>query len=236
MKDLEGKVRACIDKYNMIEDGDHIAVGVSGGKDSMYLLNVLNSLKAYYPKQFRLTAITVDPCFNGKDTDYSAVKEYCADQGIPYIIRKTNLGTIIFEDNKEKNPCSLCARMRRGILHNICNENGINKLALGHHLDDAAQTVLMNLFYGGKLGCFSPVTYLSRKDIYMIRPLLFCEDHEIRKLVARKGLPVVKSLCPVDGSTKRAETEQLIDNLKKDFPDIKAKIIGAIQRSGLDGW
>lgn len=236
MKELEGRVRACIDKYNMIDNGDTVAVGVSGGKDSMLLLSALYSLSRYYPADFSVTAITADPCFNGIETDYSKIEYYCKERNIPYIIKRTRLGTIVFDEQKEKNPCSLCARMRRGILHNVCKEHGIQKLALGHHLDDAAQTVIMNLFYGGKIGCFSPKTYLSRKDLHMIRPLLFCEEADIRKAVKRNELPVVKSLCPVDGNTSRKETEEIIVSLEEKFPDLKAKIIGSIQRGHIDGW
>ena len=143
---------------------------------------------------------------------------------------------VIFEDRQEPNPCSLCARMRRGILHNICVREGANKLALGHHQDDAAQTLLMNLFYGGKLGCFSPKSYLSRKKITLLRPLAFCQEREIRNACARMGLPVVKSGCPVDGLTARQDTEDLIRTLEARFPDLKAKLLGAMQRAGLDGW
>lgn len=236
MKNLEGTVRAAIDRYHMIEEGDRIAVGVSGGKDSLYLLDSLISISRYYPKRFTVMALTADPCFGGSPTDFSAVEDLCRSYEIPYIIKRTRLGTIIFDEQKEKNPCSLCARMRRGILHNLCRELGVNKLALGHHLDDAVQTFFMNLFYGGKLGCFSPVTYLSRKNIHMIRPLIFCEERDIQRVVQKKMLPVVKSLCPVDGVTARKEIDERIAVLKKDFPDIRAKVIGSIQRSGLDGW
>lgn len=236
MKNLIGHVRAAIEKYQMIETGDRIGVGVSGGKDSVFLLASLHVLSQYYPKKFTVTAITVDPCFEGKPSDFSKISTLCRELGIPYIIRETTLARIIFEENNEKNPCSLCARMRRGILHNICVEQNLNKLALGHHLDDAVQTYFMNLLYGGKFACFSPVTYLSRKDITMIRPLVFCEESQVRNAVNREGLPVVKSGCPVDGLTARKDTSVFVDNMRADFPDIKAKVIGAMQRSGLNGW
>lgn len=236
MKHLVGKVRAAVEKYDMIAEGDRVAVGVSGGKDSLFLLCALAELSRYYPKRFTVTAVTADPCFGGRDTDFSQVEKLCEALSVPYIIRKTNLGAVIFEDRKEENPCSLCARMRRGILHNICVEQGFNKIALGHHLDDAVQTFLMNLLYGGKLGCFSPKSYLSRKEITMIRPLIFCEEREIRNAAVRMRLPVVKSGCPADGVTARKDTERLIAHLQGDFPDIKAKVMGAIRRAGLDGW
>lgn len=236
MEKLIGRVRAAIEKYQMIEEGDRIAVGVSGGKDSLFLLCALASLSKYYPKHFTVTAITADPRFGDHDTDFSQVEALCASLEIPYRIKRTDLGTLIFEDRKEPNPCSLCARMRRGILHNLCVEEGIGKLALGHHFDDAAQTFFMNLLYGGKLGCFSPKTYLSRKGITVIRPLLFCEERELQNAAARMGLPTVKSGCPADGVTARKDTEELLAQWEKTFPDLRAKIIGAMQRAGLDGW
>lgn len=236
MQKLIGKVRAAVERYQMIDEGDRIAVGVSGGKDSLFLLCALAELSHYYPKRFTVAAITADPCFGGKETDFSQIEALCEGLSVPYIIRKTNLGRVIFEDRKEQSPCSLCAKMRRGILHNICVEQGFNKIALGHHYDDAVQTFLMNLFYGGKLGCFSPKSYLSRKNITMIRPLIFCEEREIRNAAARMGLPVVKSGCPADGVTARKDTELLISQLEKQFPDLKAKILGVMQRNGLDGW
>lgn len=236
MKQLIGKVRAAVEKYQMIDEGDKIAVGVSGGKDSLVLLCALAELSRYYPKHFTVTAITADPCFGGKDTDFSQIEKLCSELNVPYIIRKTNLGQVVFEDRKEKNPCSLCAKMRRGILHNICVEEGFNKIALGHHYDDAVQTFLMNLFYGGKIGCFSPKSYLSRKNITMIRPLIFCEEREIRNAAARMSLPVVKSACPADGVTARKDTEVLISQLEEQFPDLKAKILGAMQRAEIDNW
>lgn len=231
-----GKVRAAIEKYNMIDDGDRVAVGVSGGKDSMLLLAALNSLSRYYPKKFEVYGVTADPCFGGKPTDFSAIECFCSDNKINYEIYPTQLGSIIFDERKEPNPCSLCARMRRGILHNICVDKGFNKIALGHHLDDAAQTFLMNLLYGGKIGCFSPKSYLSRKNITMIRPLVFCHEKDVLNAVKRENVPVVKSDCPADGVTARKDTEIFLANLQNDFPDIKKKIVGAMQRIDLDEW
>lgn len=236
MEQLTGHVRAAIDKYHMIEPRDKIAVGVSGGKDSMYLLYALHSIQAYHGIPFELTAITIDPQFGGREGDYSAVEAFCRERGIPYIIRRTDLANIIFEEERTGSPCSLCARMRRGILHNLCVEYGLNKIALGHHLDDAAQTFLMNLFYGGKVGCFAPVTWLSRKRLTLIRPLVFCEEADIRRQVYRLSLPIVKSLCPVDGETARKDTADLIRRLETPFPDLRAKIIGAMQRGDIDRW
>ena len=236
MSELTGHVRAAADQYQMIAPGDRIAVAVSGGKDSMYLLYALLSLKRYYPKPFELTAVTIDPGFNGQEGDYSAVTAFCTEQGIRHIIKHSDLYQTIFEEHRPTSPCSLCARMRRGMLHNLCVQHDLNKIALGHHLDDAVQTVLMNLFYGGRIGCFSPVTFLSRKKLTMIRPLIFCEEGHIRRQANRLSLPILKSQCPVDGITARKDTADLIQKLERDFPDLKAKLIGAIQRGGINGW
>lgn len=236
MQKVIGKVRAAVEHYQLIDEGDRIGVGVSGGKDSLFLLCALHELSRYYPKKFTVTAVTADPCFGGQETDFSAIEALCHEREIPYYIKRTNLGTVIFDERKEKNPCSLCAKMRRGILHNTCVELGLNKIALGHHADDAVQTLFMNLFYGGKLGCFSPKSYLSRKDITMIRPLVFCEEREIVNAAARMQLPVVKSNCPADGVTARKDTSDLIERLEQEFPDLRAKLQGAMQRAGLDGW
>ena len=236
MQKLIGKIRAAVEKYALIDEGDRVAVGVSGGKDSLLLLCAMAELSRYYPKHFTVTAVTADPCFGGQETDFSKVEALCESLHVPYLIKRTNLGQVVFEDRQEKNPCALCAKMRRGILHNICVEQGLNKIALGHHYDDAVQTFLMNLLYGGKLGCFSPKSYLSRKNITLIRPLIFCEEREIRNAAARMELPIVKSGCPADGVTARKDTEVLISKLEQDFPDLKAKLLGAMQRAGLDGW
>ncbi len=236
MKDLAGKVRAAVEHYQLIDEGDRIAVGVSGGKDSLFLLWSMAQLARYYPKKFSLLAVTADPCFGGKETDFSGIEAFCRELSVPYLIRRTNLGPIIFEERREKNPCGLCAKMRRGILHNICVERGFNKIALGHHFDDAAQTFLMNLFYGGSIGCFSPKSYLSRKDLTLIRPLIFCEEREIKKEASKRGFPVVKSGCPADGNTARRDTQRLISSLEREFPDLRTKLVGALQRGGIDGW
>ncbi|HIS49480.1 MAG TPA: tRNA 2-thiocytidine biosynthesis protein TtcA [Candidatus Gallacutalibacter pullistercoris] len=236
MQKLMGQMRAAMERYEMVKPGDKIAVGVSGGKDSLMLLTGLAKLRAFYPVPFSLIAITADPCFGGQETDFSAIEELCRELDVPYLIRRTRLGSIIFEERKEENPCSLCARMRRGILHEMAKENGCTALALGHHFDDAVQTFFMNLFYGGKLGCFSPKSYLSRRDLWMIRPMVFCEERDIRNTAARLELPVVKSQCPADGCTSRKDTELLVAELEKQFPDLRKKVMGAMQRAGLDHW
>lgn len=236
MEKLAGVIRAAVDKYNMIEEGDRIAVGVSGGKDSLVLLLGLAHLRRYYPRKFSLTAISVDPCFEGQESDFGSVEELCREINVEYVIRRTELYKVVFEDKQAKSPCSLCAKMRRGILHNMAKELGCNKLALGHHSDDAAETLLMNLFCCGKVECFRPVTYLSRKELYMIRPMLFCDESKVRSVAERYRLPVVKSRCPMDKNTEREETGKLIEELSLRYPDLKAKLIGALQRGDISGW
>lgn len=229
-------MRSAMERYNMIDDGDKIAVGVSGGKDSVALLCCLSELRRFYPQHYELVAVTLDPCFNGVCEDYSELEELCLRLGVPYYVRRTQLGTIIFEDRREKNPCSLCARMRRGMLHDFAKAQGCNKIALGHHEDDAAETFFMNLLNGGTIGSFSPVSYLSRKDLTMIRPMIFVKEASIDAMVKRLHLPVVKSACPADGHTQREATKTLIKELEKNYGHINQKVIGALQRRGIDRW
>lgn len=236
MQKHSGLLRAAIDKYNMIEEGDHIAVGVSGGKDSLALLTGLAHLRRYYPKKFTLTAITADPCFFGEDSDFSAIEKLCKELDVPYVIRRTELYKVVFEDMKPQSPCALCAKMRRGILHNMAKELSCNKLALGHHSDDAAETLLMNLFCQGNIGCFSPVTYLSEKDLFMIRPMIFCDESKIESLSDRYNFPVVKSRCPMDKNTERESAGKLIKELSKTYPDLKSKLTGALERGHISNW
>ena len=236
MQKLMGQMRAAMERYQMVQPGDKIAVGVSGGKDSLTLLAGLAKLRDYYPVPFSLVAITADPCFGGVETVFSPVEDFCRELDVPYLLRRTRLGAIIFEERKEENPCSLCARMRRGILHEMAKANGCTALALGHHFDDAVQTFFMNLFYGGKLGCFSPKSYLSRRELWLIRPMVFCEERDIRNASQRLQFPVVKSACPADGCTSRKDTELLVTELEKQFPDLRKKVMGAMQRAGLDHW
>ena len=236
MQKLTGQMRAAMERYQMIQPGDRVAVGVSGGKDSMVLLAGLAQLRRYYPVPFSLVALTADPCFHGEETDYSAVQQFCEENDIPYVIRRTRLGTLIFEERRESNPCNLCARMRRGILHDMAKEQGCAVIALGHHFDDAVQTFLMNLFYGGRIGCFSPKSELTRKQLLLIRPLIFCEEEDIRRAAGRCHLPIVKSTCPANGVTARQDTAELLRQLETQFPDLRKKLMGAMQRGHVDGW
>ncbi len=236
MQQIMSQIRAAIEDYRLIEPDDRIAVGISGGKDSLVLLCALANMRRFLPIKYDLAAITVDPCFDNVQTDFRQVEELCRRLQIKYEIRRSQLGNIIFEQRKESNPCSLCARMRRGILHDMSKQLNCNKIALGHHFDDAVQTFFMNLLYGGKIGCFSPMSYLSRKDLYLIRPMVFCEESKIKAAAYRYRLPVVKSQCPVDGHTCRQSTQELIGNLEKQFPDLRKKVMGALQRAQIDGW
>ena len=236
MRRILSQVRAAVDDYNMISNGDKIAVGVSGGKDSLILLRALCDLKRFYPKDFQIVAITVDMRFNKKDGDFSGIKKLCDEHGIEYIVKPTDLYEIIFEVRKEENPCALCARMRRGILHDTAKEYGCNKIALGHHLDDAAETFVMNLLLESRIGCFAPVTYLSRKDITMIRPLVYVREREATAASQRLSLPVVESGCPANEKTKREDIKQLLNDLCKQFGDVPEKIVGAMQRGEIDRW
>ena len=220
----------------MINDGDKIAVGISGGKDSLMLLKALCELRRFYSADFQVVAITLDMRFNNKDGDFSEIQKMCDDYGIEYIIKPTDLYEIIFNIRKEPNPCSLCARMRRGILHEAAKEAGCNKIALGHHLDDAAETFLMNLLVESRVGCFAPVTYLSRRDLTMIRPLIYVREREVTAAAERLNLPVVKSGCPANENTKREEIKQLINELSARYGDVPERIIGAMQRGGIDRW
>ena len=236
MQKLLSYMRSACQQYEMIKDGDRIAVGVSGGKDSMALLAAMADLRLFYPQKFELVAITLDPRFGGEDADYSAIEEFCKERGIGYIIKRTQLAEVIFDIRKESNPCSLCARMRRGALHDAAKAAGCNKIALGHHLDDVAETFIMNLFNGGTLDCFMPVTYLSRKDIYMIRPMIFARESDCARVVRRGNLPVVKSKCPADGTTERQEVKEFLNSLEKKYGNVREKILGAMQRKGVNGY
>lgn len=236
MQKLLSYMRSACQQYDMIKDGDRIAVGVSGGKDSMALLAAMANLRIFYPAKFELVAITLDPRFGGEDADYSEIGELCKKLDVEYIIKRTQLAEVIFDIRKESNPCSLCARMRRGALHDAAKAAGCNKIALGHHLDDVAETFIMNLLNGGTLDCFMPVTYLSRKDIYMIRPMIFARESDCARVARKENLPVVKSKCPADGTTERQEVKEFLNSLEKKYGNVREKILGAMQRKEINGY
>ena len=234
MQRMMGLVRRCIEDYRMIEPGDRIAVGVSGGKDSLTLLTLLAALREYVPYSYDLTAITIDMGLGGMD--FSPVARLCERLGVPYSRVETEIGPIIFEHRKENNPCSLCAKMRRGALNQALLEQGFSKVALGHHYDDAVETFLMSLLFEGRIGCFEPVTYLDRTGVTQIRPMLYLTEGMVRTFAAEHDLPVVHNLCPADKHTKRQEIKELVAVLSKTYPDLKARVFGAMQRLPLPQW
>ena len=233
MQRLIGLVRRCLEDYNMIEDGDRIAVGVSGGKDSLALLVFLAELRKYNHKRFEIEAITIDM---GLGMDYSGISALCQELNVPFHLVKTEIGPVIFEYRKEKNPCSMCAKMRRGALNQALLDRGLNKLALGHHYDDAVETFMMSLLYEGRISCFQPVTNLDRSGVIQIRPMLYIHEQTIDNFVTKRQLPVLENRCPVDKYTKREEIKQLIYELSARYPDLKDRIFGAMQRFPLPEW
>ncbi len=236
MQKLMGYMRAAIEQYEMIKDGDKIALGLSGGKDSVAMLAALARMRSFLPTKFELTAIIIDQRFSGDDTDYSALEVFCEMIKIPLTIRRTNIGKLVFETREEKNPCSLCARMRRGELHNLAKTIGCDKVALGHHMDDAAETFIMNLLNGGTIGSFSPVTYLSREEITLIRPMIFARESDAARVVRRENLPIAQKKCPVDGATERQDAKIILDSLEQKYGDVRSKILGALQRGSVSGF
>ena len=231
MQKLMGLVRRCVEDYHMISPGDKIAVGVSGGKDSLVLLKLLSGLRQYM--DFELEAITIDM---GLGMDYSGIEAMCREVDVPYSIIKTEIAPIIFDYRKEKNPCSMCSKMRRGALNQALLDRGLTKLALGHHYDDAVETFMMNLLFEGRIGCFQPVTNLDRTGIIQIRPMLYIHEKTVDSFATRFELPVVVNRCPVDKQTKREEIKNLVYELSSTYPDLKERIFGAMQRLPLPEW
>lgn len=236
MQRVLGNMRKAVQRYNMISPGDKIAVGVSGGKDSFVLLEGLFRLRKFLGVEFEIAAVTADPQFGGVPGDFSAVSEFCQSRGIEYHLLPTHIGEIVFDIRREKSPCSLCARMRRGALHGLASEIGCSKLALGHNLEDAVETFMMNLLTEGRIGCFSPVTVLEDRKLTVIRPLVLCHEKEIKKAARAVGLPVVNSRCPADGHTNRQQTKELINELEHRSPGVKERILGAMMRGNIDNW
>mgnify|MGYP002528821252 CR=1 FL=1 len=236
MQRLCGLMRKAVQDYEMIAPGDRVMVGVSGGKDSVALTIGLSMLRKYIGFDYEVVAVTLDPQFDHQPMDYSALAELFRQHGIPYEVRRTEIGPVVFDYRKEKNPCALCAKLRRGSLNTALTERGIHKIALGHHYDDAIETLLMNLLFEGRIGCFQPVTYLDRTGITQIRPLLYCREADIRRTVERLHLPVVHNPCPANGSTRRQEVKDLIHQLEGRYPDIRQKLFGSLQRYPLYGW
>lgn len=226
-------MRRAVDDYGMIEDGDRIAVGVSGGKDSLTLLMALVALRRFYPNKFELEAITLDMGFDG--ADFTPIADLCKEIGVNYTVVKTDIKTVVFDIRKESNPCALCAKMRKGALNEKALEMGITKVALGHHNEDAIETFFLSLFYEGRLNCFSPVTYLDRKGVTLIRPLVYTPEKLIKSFAKANDLPIVKNPCPADGNTKREKMKEFVAEKHAEDKGFKELVFGAMVR-GLDGW
>ena len=234
MKRTVSLIRRAIEDYGRIDEGATSAVGVSGGKDSLVLLNALAELSHYYPKKFEVMGLTLDLGYNA---DYSAVQAMCDKIGVEYKIKKTNFKEIIFDIRKESNPCSLCAKMRRGALNDMALENGCKKVALGHHNDDVLETFFLSLIYEGRINCFSPSTYLDRTGITQIRPMIYVRERDIRGIVRKYDIPVVHNPCPANGVTKREYMKNLIRQIEKETtPGLRKRLFHAIQYSGIEGW
>ena len=234
MRKVLSFLRRAIVDFDMIQAGDKIAVGVSGGKDSMLLLGALNDFRKFFDIKFDLIAITLDMGFN--KSDFSELIEYCAKNEIEFHLIKTDIGNVVFNIRNEKSPCSLCSKMRRGALNDTAKSLGCNKVALGHNFDDVVETVFMNLFYEGRYGCFAPVTYLSRVDITVIRPLIYMTERDIINEVRRDNIPITKSCCPANGVTKRQYMKNLFLELEKENKDLREKIFSSLKKSGVNGW
>lgn len=229
MKKILGCLRRAVEDFNMIDEDDRIAVGVSGGKDSLILLKALRLYQFMSPVKYELEAISLDMGY--EESDWSEVGRYCKDLGIPYTLKNTNIGTIVFDIRQEKNPCSLCAKLRRGALHNAALELGCKKVALGHHREDVIETLFLSMFYEGRLNTFSPVTYLDRKDITLIRPIIYAPEPEIKRAVKRHDIPVVFNPCPANGKTKREYIKNLLQDISKDIPNVQEQILNALKKT-----
>ena len=226
--------RKALDTYNMIKPNDKIAVGISGGKDSLALLYALANLKKFYPVPFELVGISVSLGF--EDFDLSKVQDLCDDLDVPFYIVHTDIGKIIFDQRNESNPCSLCSKLRKGALNDKALELNCTTIALGHHKEDIVETMMMNLFYGGRFGTFEPVTYLDRSNLYSIRPLMFVPERDIIGFTNKYKTPVVKSPCPADGITNRENMKEILSDLNHKIPGVSNRMFKAILTSDFDGW
>lgn len=227
-------VRRAVDDYCMIEDGDKIAIGISGGKDSLTLLYAMNDLKRFYPKHFEIHAVTVDLGF--ENLNLAGIRELCRTLGVEYTIVKTDIAQIVFEERKEENPCSLCAKMRKGALNQAIKAAGCNKVAYAHHKDDVVETMLMSLIFEGRFHTFAPVTYLDRMDLTVIRPLMYMNEADVIGFVNKYKVPVVKSPCPADGHTKREYVKNLLRQLNSENPGVKERMFTAVRTGNMKGW
>ena len=233
MQKILSHMRKAIEEYNMIEENDKIAICLSGGKDSITMLHAFKSLQRFYPKKFDIIAVSIDPGFEFFNTKF--LQKICNELEIPLFIEKSNAKEIVFDIRKEKNPCSLCANLRRGIINSVAIREGCNKIALGHNQDDVLETFLLNLLYTGNIGTFSPVSYMDRSKITLIRPLIYTPEKDTRRFIKKNNLEVMSVVCPMDGTSKREDMKQLIFTLTKSIPMIRANLFGAIQRN-IEGW
>lgn len=229
MRKILGCIKKAVKDFDMIQDGDVIGVGVSGGKDSVTLLHALKLFQNFSPVKYELKALSLTLGFDNFDLE--PIQKLCNEIDVEYIIKPTQIGKIVFEERNEKNPCSLCSRFKRAALHNLCKENSITKLALGHHRDDGIETLFLSMFYEGRISTFEPVTYLSRKDLTMIRPMIYVEEKDIKKAVKKHSIPVVKSPCPADGNTKREYMKQALLSFYKDIPPAKQNLLNALMNT-----
>ena len=235
MKQILGGIRKAVKDFEMIKDGDKIAVGVSGGKDSMILLYGLKLFQRFSPQKYDLAAITVDAGF--KDADFSEIQKFCDKIEVPYRLIKTQISEIVFHARQEKNPCSLCSKMKKGALHDEMNRLGYNVSALGHHGDDVVETMFMSMFFEGRIKTFKPATYLSRKEIYSIRPMIYLKEKQIISALKRNGIPCVSSGCPADKKTKREEIKKILENIYKEIPEGRDRVLKSIGNTKeLDLW
>lgn len=234
MQRMLSYIRKAVDDYNMIEEGDRIAVGLSGGKDSITLLMGLKALQRFYDKHFDLVAISINPGFDFFNSQF--LRKTCEEIGVSYIEEESHIKEIVFDIRKEKNPCSLCANLRRGILNSVAIANNCNKIALGHNEDDVLETFFLNLLYAGNLSTFAPTSYMDRSKITLIRPMIYIPEKEVRKFVKRQSIEVMPKVCPMDGISKRESIKELIAKLVKDIPTVRANVMGAIKRANINGW
>lgn len=233
MQHIIGRMRKAIEEFNMIEEGDKIAVCLSGGKDSISMLKGFKALQRFYPKNFEIIAISINPGFEFLDTNL--LKNICQEIDVPLIIENAHIQEIVFNIREEKNPCSLCANLRRGIINSIANREGCNKIALGHNQDDILETFLLNLFYAGSISTISPVAYMDRSQITVIRPLIYLSEKEIRKFIRKENIQVMPKACPMDGNSKREDMKNFIFEKQKEIPMFRANLWGAIRRN-FDDW
>ena len=234
MQPILGHIRKAVDTYGMIEDGDKIAVALSGGKDSITMLAGLKNLQIFYPNHFDIIAVSVNPGFEFFDLEL--LRDICKSLEVPLVVEDSHSKEIVFDIRKEKNPCSLCANLRRGVLNSVALREGCNKIALGHNEDDVIETFLMNLFYNGNISTFAPKSYMDRSKITLIRPLIYASEREIKKFINKNHFTAMNKACPMDGVTKREEIKNLIYNLGLENPMLRANLYGAIKRSNITGW